>query len=172
MIRRPPRSTLFPYTTLFRSSHQIKAGADLDRVHYWQNVQRTGYENFREDGTPVSEVRFGGSGLLGRSNYEASSYVEDTWKLRPKLLVEAGVRQDWDALVGNTSVSPRLGVAWAPPRLRNTKISAGYAVIREASNLRLFTRPLDQYVLTTHFLPGGGFIGPQASLFAIDNHDL
>jgi len=69
-------------------------------------------------------------------------------------------------------LSPRLGVAWAPPRLQNTKISAGYAVIREASNLRLFTRPLDQYVLTTHFLPGGGFIGPQASLFAIDNHDL
>src|SRR5256885_17259991 len=25
MIRRPPRSTLFPYTTLFRSSHSRKA---------------------------------------------------------------------------------------------------------------------------------------------------
>src|SRR5437762_12380033 len=25
MIRPPPRSTLFPYTTLFRSSHQIRA---------------------------------------------------------------------------------------------------------------------------------------------------
>src|SRR5258708_22354420 len=25
MIRRPPRSTLFPYTTLFRSPHQIDA---------------------------------------------------------------------------------------------------------------------------------------------------
>src|ERR1043165_425500 len=25
MIRRPPRSTLFPYTTLFRSGHQIEA---------------------------------------------------------------------------------------------------------------------------------------------------
>src|SRR3989449_7050869 len=34
MIRRPPRSTLFPYTTLFRSSrapplHQARAGARL-----------------------------------------------------------------------------------------------------------------------------------------------
>src|SRR5258707_7885807 len=30
MIRRPPRSTLFPYTTLFRSvpRHRIKAGFD------------------------------------------------------------------------------------------------------------------------------------------------
>src|SRR5206468_5989380 len=29
MIRRPPRSTLFPYTTLFRSVSQLKPG-DLD----------------------------------------------------------------------------------------------------------------------------------------------
>src|SRR5256886_13974554 len=27
MIRRPPRSTLFPYTTLFRSAAQARAGA-------------------------------------------------------------------------------------------------------------------------------------------------
>src|SRR5262245_64704372 len=27
MIRRPPRSTLFPYTTLFRSALQVAAGA-------------------------------------------------------------------------------------------------------------------------------------------------
>src|SRR5438105_5215636 len=26
MIRRPPRSTLFPYTTLFRSSHGMSSG--------------------------------------------------------------------------------------------------------------------------------------------------
>src|SRR5256885_7943694 len=28
MIRRPPRSTLFPYTTLFRSPDHVGAGAD------------------------------------------------------------------------------------------------------------------------------------------------
>src|SRR3712207_8774267 len=38
MIRRPPRSTLFPYTTLFRSvvgqqvEHELQQGADL-RAH-------------------------------------------------------------------------------------------------------------------------------------------
>src|SRR5256885_3943932 len=30
MIRRPPRSTLFPYTTLFRSDHVTRA---LGRIH-------------------------------------------------------------------------------------------------------------------------------------------
>src|SRR2546429_6674203 len=33
MIRRPPRSTLFPYTTLFRSGAR-PADADLPRSHY------------------------------------------------------------------------------------------------------------------------------------------
>src|SRR3712207_7057947 len=28
MIRRPPRSTLFPYTTLFRSLHEVEQHAD------------------------------------------------------------------------------------------------------------------------------------------------
>src|SRR3712207_7855803 len=32
MIRRPPRSTLFPYTTLFRSHEQIHPAALLDAV--------------------------------------------------------------------------------------------------------------------------------------------
>src|SRR2546430_12749469 len=30
MIRRPPRSTLFPYTTLFRSLHEVLIKAPLD----------------------------------------------------------------------------------------------------------------------------------------------
>src|SRR3712207_6939940 len=38
MIRRPPRSTLFPYTTLFRSSfwqggHQLREPADIHVEH-------------------------------------------------------------------------------------------------------------------------------------------
>src|SRR2546430_15633674 len=32
MIRRPPRSTLFPYTTLFRSREVLPAG-EADRLH-------------------------------------------------------------------------------------------------------------------------------------------
>src|SRR3712207_7014807 len=29
MIRRPPRSTLFPYTTLFRSTYEVRVGASI-----------------------------------------------------------------------------------------------------------------------------------------------
>src|SRR2546430_4088271 len=33
MIRRPPRSTLFPYTTLFRSPEEIRGGTRRHRSH-------------------------------------------------------------------------------------------------------------------------------------------
>src|SRR3712207_6991314 len=39
MIRRPPRSTLFPYTTLFRSDRQIRADRLLDRLAGQDPVQ-------------------------------------------------------------------------------------------------------------------------------------
>src|SRR5204863_6731485 len=32
MIRRPPRSTLFPYTTLFRSEQRARHGRSLERI--------------------------------------------------------------------------------------------------------------------------------------------
>src|SRR3712207_7250269 len=34
MIRRPPRSTLFPYTTLFRSWPEPLPGVELDRMSF------------------------------------------------------------------------------------------------------------------------------------------
>src|SRR2546429_2508567 len=35
MIRRPPRSTLFPYTTLFRSTYELLREAILGRRQVW-----------------------------------------------------------------------------------------------------------------------------------------
>src|SRR2546425_501433 len=40
MIRRPPRSTLFPYTTLFRSDHEAPHGDD--RLHPLKHGEEQG----------------------------------------------------------------------------------------------------------------------------------
>src|SRR2546426_9333353 len=42
MIRRPPRSTLFPYTTLFRSSPE--AGVDVRRLDHRSTVEHERWE--------------------------------------------------------------------------------------------------------------------------------
>jgi hypothetical protein len=151
-------------------AHQLKVGIDLDLLRYDQNVRRTGYENYRQDGTRLNRVVFGGSGVLSGSNFEASSWIQDAWKVKRNLLFEIGLRQDWDRLVGNTNLAPRIGFAWGPRGLENTKISGGYGIVYDATSLRLFSRPLDQYSLRTYFLRDGRVgQGPAAAIFRIDS---
>src|SRR5438552_10808562 len=40
MIRRPPRSTLFPYTTLFRSCHVLRGNESAEARPVWHPARR------------------------------------------------------------------------------------------------------------------------------------
>jgi outer membrane receptor for ferrienterochelin and colicin len=134
--------------------HQIKAGVDLDRVGYSQNVLRTEIESLHDDLSLARQVIFIGNGKLSRTNYETSSYIQDVWSVRPNLRFTLGLRSDWDSILSAGQASPRASFAWSPRGLENTRVSGGFAVMREATNLRLFTRSEDQYLLSTYFTPG------------------
>lgn len=151
-------------------SHQLKTGVDLNHVSYWQDMRRTGFEFYSSSGLLMRQTVFGGSGLARRTNQEAAMFVQDSWRVRPGLLLEAGVRGDWDRLVGQWSPSPRFGVAWSPPNWSDTKLYGGVARVTDATNLRIFTRPLDQHYLTRYFRPDGSAArGPALSIFQIGN---
>src|SRR3712207_8268870 len=58
MIRRPPRSTLFPYTTLFRSWRQ-ECAADVVRASNHTSaalVLRTLYAGYKPAGWPIERM--------------------------------------------------------------------------------------------------------------------
>src|SRR5258707_4627957 len=59
MIRRPPRSTLFPYTTLFRSRHQPgKAPQRAEHINVRTQVQRRVHpRTFRRSEEHTSELQ-------------------------------------------------------------------------------------------------------------------
>src|SRR3712207_7780368 len=63
MIRRPPRSTLFPYTTLFRSHTRSGAGDDLLREEL---VAALGREELLERLAGRDGVRHAGDPLVAR----------------------------------------------------------------------------------------------------------
>lgn len=154
-------------------SHQLKTGIDLDYVSYHQDAHRTGFENYADQGFRVRRTIYGGSGRLERSNYDTAWYLQDSWRLHPSLLLELGIRTDWSNILRRWDWSPRLGAAFSPPGLENTKLYGGFAQVFDAPNLRLFSRPLDQYALTTYFDPTGAIIrGPALTLFTLGNNRL
>src|SRR2546421_2757325 len=83
MIRRPPRSTLFPYTTLFRSPFVIGVlgkdpfGADLDDIVRGETVNRH----------PLSVVRYHTVAEVRRSE-EHTSELQSRSDLVCRLLLE------------------------------------------------------------------------------------
>ena len=166
-------SNLFLPSFEFAGSHLVKVGMDLNRLQYNQDFTRTGYELFGVNGERLSLTTFAGSGKVHTRNYETSSYVVDAWRVRPNLLLEIGLRQDWDNLIHRASISPRASFAYSPFASHGTKVSGGYAVIYDASRMDFFSRSRDQYSLTTHFDPGGEVArGPAATIFRDDVRGL
>jgi carboxypeptidase family protein len=166
-------SNLFLPAFHLAGRHQLKVGGDLDRLYFDQLSARSGYDIYGLGGYLLHRTTFGGSGFLSRPSLEMSSYLVDAWRIRPNLTADLGVRQDWDELVRRTVFSPRLALAWAPVAARNTKISGGYAVTSDQSNISIFTEPLDQYAINTDFRPDGTILrGPLITLFTMGNQRL
>src|SRR3712207_8448538 len=95
MIRRPPRSTLFPYTTLFRSDGRLYEAPDLwlvrDVGHHRKNLPCTPFEVLtRAFETVLKSVADGYAATLsgeGRSE-EHTSELQSRQYLVCRLLLE------------------------------------------------------------------------------------
>src|SRR3712207_8514382 len=83
MIRRPPRSTLFPYTTLFRSGRASKPRRETSRAR----CVRRAKELHPERRSPRRPRRAGGDGRGPRSE-EHTSELQSRQYLVCRLLLE------------------------------------------------------------------------------------
>src|SRR5947208_12347717 len=99
MIRRPPRSTLFPYTTLFRSNRLQRlvaaacAGlADASPQAILETTLRDLY-----DGVPMDEVRK--SAILAARSEEHTSELQSPDHLVCRLLLEKKKKKHDEKLV-------------------------------------------------------------------------
>src|SRR5207248_5087256 len=88
MLRRPPRSTLFPYTTLFRS---------------------VGYQSIMKEGAAVGYVT---SGAYGRSE-EHTSELQSPYDLVCRLLLEKKKRNERNISLSITQTPALIAAAAA-----------------------------------------------------------
>src|SRR5256885_9928100 len=87
MIRRPPRSTLFPYTTLFRSNDdQTSHAASPSSTP--QYTRQTGHVLFRDSTFPISAVDYLRTVCCRRRSEEHTSELQSPCNLVCRLLLE------------------------------------------------------------------------------------
>src|SRR5256885_8568305 len=94
MIRRPPRSTLFPYTTLFRSSVLLATTASFKTMHQWKRILAAGrvvsrpHQSSRGQKSCVGEVLPLPAGWHSLRSEEHTSELQSPCNLVCRLLLE------------------------------------------------------------------------------------
>jgi hypothetical protein len=158
-------SNLFLAPQHWHGRHDFKVGFDLDRPTYDAQFLRRPI-SFEPQGAPgpgqtaepcATDAEgvpilpytctrysvFSGGTYAPVYNAEAGAYAEDRWLVTNRLLLEPGVRFDWDELVRTAVFSPRLAGTYVFDDDSTTKLSAGIGLTYDATNLGLIHQPLE-----------------------------
>lgn len=151
--------------------HLFQFGSDDDQITYAQSYARSPFVIEGETGKPLRRAVFVGNQSFSVHNVEASSYAQDRWSILPRLLVESGVRVDWDEMVHNALFSPRLATTFIPGERAETKLVAGVGLYNDATNMELITRPLAGQRLDYFYNAAGQPTGnPVETSFQVQPH--
>jgi hypothetical protein len=142
--------------------HEFKVGFDADRINYHQFYFRELISVFRADNTLDRTIAFPGEPVFfRRNNAQGSAYVQDRWSPAERLLIEPGLRFDWDQIVGRVVASPRIAGTYMLSDTGETKVSFGVGCFYDATNMEFVTRPragdrIDQLYAGDGVTPLGG----------------
>src|SRR2546425_13285730 len=140
MIRRPPRSTLFPYTTLFRSSRLVgevlRGNLDVRSARARVSAARSDRVRSVLDLTPSATLAVGYS----RQRLSSASFPGSFGAFPDQNVWDAGVNTSWDLDVFGGirhTVQARGALAdVAPEDLRDVQVSLTAEVARGYFELR------------------------------------
>jgi len=139
--------------------HDFKLGADLDRISYDAQFERQSISFLAPSASaplvgetcltaPTNSTfpctrysTFNAAPLHEQYNAEVSAYAEDRWSVTNRLLVQPGVRVDWDEIVRRANVAPRLAGTYVVDNSGNTKLSAGIGIVYDETPIFLVARP-------------------------------
>lgn len=149
-------ATLYLPPRYWAGRHDFRAGLDLGYIRFDENVTRASVSYLREDGTLLRRSVFPTQAPFTRHNLEIGAYVQDRWRARPGLLLEPGLRFDWDEIIRRPLFSPRLAATYSPPGGKaTTKLSAGIGLYYGHTQLEYLTRALAGVRYDTYYAADG-----------------
>jgi hypothetical protein len=120
----------------------FQVGTDEEEISYDQTYTRNPYLIEEQSGQVLQRATFTGNEAFFVHDTELSSYAQDRWSIMPRLLLEPGVRFDWDTMVHDGVFQPRLAATFVPREGRETKLVAGIGLYNDATNFESITQPL------------------------------
>jgi hypothetical protein len=166
--RTEANATLYFPAIRWKGEHNLQAGIDISHTGYNENLSRRPVSYLREDGTLLRQSTFASVPPFSLHNSSAGAYLQDRWNPAKGLLVEPGLRLDWNEIVRRAQFSPRIAAVYSPPgREGSTKLSAGIGLYYGHTQLDYLARAHAGTRTDTYYGPGGGIPAgpPQQTAF-------
>ncbi|HTT32092.1 MAG TPA: carboxypeptidase regulatory-like domain-containing protein [Methylomirabilota bacterium] len=153
----------------FLGTHQFAVGFNFAGLRFTQSAERDTIQALRADGTLVRQTTFTGAALPEVSNTQAGGYVQDTWTLSKRFILQPGLRTDWDRFTQSEMVEPRLLGNFLPFGDDRAKLSLGWGIYDAPLNLSLIAQVYDQQQMDTFYDSTGNVVvlGPVTSQFVL-----
>jgi Carboxypeptidase regulatory-like domain len=153
----------------WHGTHQVSMGANIAGLEFRQAATRGEIQALRADGTLVRQSTFAGPGSPQATNTQAGGYAQDNWSFTKRLVLQAGLRTDWDRFTQSAMLEPRLSGNVLPFGDDSAKFSIGWGIYNAPLNLSVIEQSLDQRQIDTFFdstgtVPAGG---PAISQFVL-----
>jgi hypothetical protein len=166
-------ATLYLPPREWAGRHDLQVGLDLGQNNFGETVTRSPIRYLREDGTLLRLSTFPTQAPFDRNNFETGAYVQDRWFPRDGLLVETGLRFDWDEIVRRPLYSPRIAATYTPAANATTKLSAGVGLYYEHTQLQYLEESLAGVRYDTYYaLDGVAPISPPLLTTFVANNAL
>lgn len=148
-------ATLYLPAHHWEGTHDVKLGVNLDHIGYNQDQLRAPVSYLGEDGTLERLSVFAQAAPFDLHNVELGAYAQDRWQMTKSMLVEPGLRFDWDEIIRRPLLSPRIAAVYAPGGDSATKISAGIGFYYEHTQLNYLAQTMAGIRYDTYYEPDG-----------------
>ncbi len=158
----------------WHGSHNLQAGVHFDHVNADQTAARGLILVERQDGALLQQTTFAGPTSYHLTDARAGLYLQDAWSPFRPLVVQLGLRGDWDRFLHDWAVSPRVAaniVPWSDDRAR---LAVAWGAYCQPLRLGDVGPAFDQQRLDTFFDPTGTnpVTGPVTSRFVLPSAGL
>jgi hypothetical protein len=159
----------------WHGTHQLSAGANVAGLVFHQSAQRGEIDVLRAatpapnpmpctspatSGCEERRTTFTGTATPQLSNTQAGAYAQDTWSFNKYLVLQAGLRTDWDRFTQSAMAAPRVSANVLPFGDDRAKFSLGWGIYNAPLNLALIGQVFDQQQVDTFYNSAGAVVPP------------
>ncbi len=112
----------------FFGEHIMKIGGNVSYTSFTGTDMGRPVEFLGNGGSVIQRVEYLGDPTVSGEDVQVSAYVQDRWRLTDRLGFDIGLRYDYDRLVSEHQLAPRVSTAFALDQKGRTVIKAGWGI--------------------------------------------